>query len=84
MANDAILVAIDNDMKGLAQKYGLTPRGDRFDRLNLIRLCCGEVLASKRLAQAMSFVEHEWAFNEEKTARRMWVDIGQHYLRSNR
>jgi predicted nuclease of predicted toxin-antitoxin system len=84
LANDAILVAIDHDMKQLAQRYGMTPRGDRFARLSLIRLCCDEVLASKRLSHAMTFVEHEWAVSEEKAARRMWVDIGAHFLRSNR
>lgn len=84
LANHAILVAIDRDMKQMSQRYGMTARGDRFARLSLIRLCCDEVLASKRLKHAMSFVEHEWAVSKEKTARRMWVEIGAHFLRSNR
>ncbi len=71
-------------MKQFSQKYGTTPRGDRFARLNIIRLCCNETLAAKRLEHAMSFVEHEWAVSQEKAARRMWVDIAAHYLRSNR
>jgi len=84
IANSAIFVAIDNDVKGFARRYGTAQRGDRFDRLNLIHLRCGEVLAAKRIDQAMSFVEHEWAITEEKIARRMWIDIGPHYLRSHR
>lgn len=84
LANDAILVAIDADMKGLAKRFGISSGSDRFARLSIIRICCNEVLASKRLDQAMSFVEHEWTISAEKVARRLWVDIGPHWLRSNR
>lgn len=84
LANDAILVAIDKDMKQIAQRYGMTARNDRFRQLSLIRLCCDEVLASKRIEHAMSFVEFEWAFKLEKAARRMWVEIGPHHLKTNR
>ena len=71
-------------MKQIAQRYGVTARGDRFARLNLLTLCCSETVAAKRLEHAMSFVEHEWAINQEKAARRMWVDIGAHFLKTNR
>jgi predicted nuclease of predicted toxin-antitoxin system len=84
LANDAILVAIDKDMKQIAQRYGMTPRNTRFERLSLIQICCDEVLASKRIEHAMSFLEHEWAFKLEKSARRMWVEIGPHNLKTNR
>jgi len=33
LANNAILVAIDRDMKQIAQRYGMTPRNTRFERL---------------------------------------------------
>jgi predicted nuclease of predicted toxin-antitoxin system len=84
LANDAILVAIDGDMKQLAKRFGISSGSERFKRLSILRLCCNEVLAAKRLKQAMTLIEHEWNFSEEKTARRLWVDIGPHYLRSNR
>ncbi|MEJ0020063.1 MAG: DUF5615 family PIN-like protein [Acetobacteraceae bacterium] len=84
LANDAVLVAFDHDMKQIAQRYGMTPRGDRFERLSFIRFCCDEVLAAKRLQHAMTFVEHEWSVSLEIAARRMWVDIGTHFLHSNR
>lgn len=84
LANDAILVAIDGDMKTFAKRFGISHGSDRFARLNIIRLCCNEVLAAKRLGQAMSFIEHEWAISEEKSARRLWVEIGPHFIRSNR
>lgn len=84
LANDAILVAIDGDMKTFAKRFGISHGSSRFAKLNIIRLCCNEVLASKRLDQAMTFIEHEWQVSEEKTARRLWVEIGPHFLRTNR
>jgi predicted nuclease of predicted toxin-antitoxin system len=51
LANDAILVAIDGDMKQLARRFGQSVKSERFKRLSVIRLCCNEVLA-KRLGQA--------------------------------
>jgi len=84
LANEAILVAIDSDMKQFPRKFGISRSGDRFARLSIIRICCNEVLAPKRIGQAMSFIEHEWNVSEEKVARRLWVEIGPHHLRSNR
>lgn len=85
LASDAILVAMDNDMRQIAQRYGMTARGDdRFGKLSLIKFCCDEVLASKRLRHMMTLVEHEWRISTEKASRRMWVEIGSHYVRSNR
>ena len=84
LTNNAILVAIDKDMKQIAQRYGMTPANGRFDKLSLIRLCCDETLASKRLGQAMSLIEHEWAFAAKKASRRLWVDVAAHFIRSHR
>jgi predicted nuclease of predicted toxin-antitoxin system len=84
LANEAILVAIDGDMKSFAKRFGISHGSTRFARLNLIRLCCNEVLASKRLDQAMSFLENEWKVSETKTARRLWIEIGPHWLKTNR
>jgi len=84
LANDSVLVAIDGDMKQMAKRYGITPQGERFDRLCIIRLCCNEVLAAKRLEQAISLINHEWTFTQGKAARRMWVDICPHQLRTHR
>ena len=84
LANDAILVAIDRDMRQIARRYGIGHGSDRFGRLSLIHLCCDEVQAAKRLGQAMSFIEHEWNISLQKVARRMWVDIDLHFLRTHR
>lgn len=81
-ANEAILVAFDNDMKQVAKRYGMGH--DRFSRLNLIKFSCPEPMAHKRLNFAMSFIEHEWKISDAKTARRLYVEIGKHFLKSYR
>lgn len=77
----AILVAIDGDMKTFAKRFGISQGSTRFARLNIVRLCCNEVMSAKRLEQAMSFVEHEWAISEKKKASRLWVEIGPHSVK---
>ena len=84
LANNAILIAVDPDFKRLAQRFGISRGSDRFAQLNLIWLCCDEVMAAKRLEQAMSLIEHEWSVSGAKRARRLWVDVAPHFLRSNR
>jgi hypothetical protein len=84
LANDAILVAMDGDMKQFPKRFGISQGSSRFDRLSLIRLCCNEVLAAKRLDQAISLIEHEWTFSGAKSSRRLWIEVGAHHLRSNR
>ena len=84
LENGAVLVAIDNDMRNIAKKYGVAAQKGRFAQLSLIHICCDEVMASKRLKQAISFIELEWAISTEHAARRMWVDIGPHFLKTNR
>jgi predicted nuclease of predicted toxin-antitoxin system len=84
LANNAILVAIDGDMKQMAQRYGVTPKGHRFDGLNIIRLACNEVLAAKRLKHCISLIEHESEFCSAKVSRRLWVDVMPHQIRSHR
>ncbi|WP_155992679.1 hypothetical protein [Acidocella facilis] len=84
LTNNAILVAIDEDMRRIARKYGQKGQDPRYAKLNLIHLCCDSVLASKRADHAFSFIEFEWNFNIKKPARRMWIEIGAHYLKTHR
>jgi predicted nuclease of predicted toxin-antitoxin system len=81
-ANQAILVALDGDMKHIARQRGISQ--ERFKRLSLIKLCCPEPMAHKRLELAMSFIEHEWNVSAVKLARRLFVDVGTHVLRTYR
>lgn len=85
LANDAILVAIDNDMNRIARSYGKPLKDDRFKALCFLGISCGEVQAANRIAQAFSLIELEWAFRCEKpAARRLWVEISNHMIRTNR
>lgn len=84
LLHSSILVAADNDMKRLAQEYGVTPTGDRFQNLSIIRLVCPEPQAANRLEQALDLIDLEWKFAQKKRARRMWVDVGAHYMKTHR
>jgi predicted nuclease of predicted toxin-antitoxin system len=82
MVNDAVLVAIDRDMRQLAKRTGL--EANRFKRLNPIQIKCNETLAAKRIEQMMSLIMHEWEVSTKKQASRMWIEIGSHHVRSQR
>ena len=84
LANNAILVAVDADMKRLAQRYGSAPQHARFKELHLIRIGCNGPMARARVEQAMDLIESEWAFACDKAARRMWIDICNHYIKTHR
>jgi predicted nuclease of predicted toxin-antitoxin system len=71
--NNAILVALDGDMKRIAQGYGVGSR--RFLRLGLIKLSCHEPDAADRVRAAMTLIEHEWMVTERKEGRRIFVEI---------
>ncbi len=81
-ANDALLVAFDNDMKQLAHRHGVTPA--RFKRLNLLKFECEEPSAADRLEAAMSLLEHEWQIARRSGSSRLFVVIGKQVLRSHR
>jgi predicted nuclease of predicted toxin-antitoxin system len=80
--NNAILVALDGDMKRIAQGYGVG--SGRYLRLGLIKLSCFEPDAAKRVRVAMSLIEHEWMITEGTMGRRIFVDIGDSVIRSHR
>ena len=84
LQNDAALIAVDPDLRRLVRRFGSSPDHARFKSLNLIWLSCGPVMATKRIEQAMSFIEHEWEFACRKRARRLWIDIGLHKMTSHR
>ena len=71
-------------MKQLAKRYGGKPNEDRFAKLSIIRLCCNEALASKRLEQAMTLIESEWEFAKAKASRRLWVEVAGNFIRTYR
>ncbi len=82
MENEAILVALDGDMRKLAQRRGVGQR--RYRRLSLIKLSCRETIAARRVEAAMSLIEHEWALAETPSPRRLFVEIGDGFIRTFR
>jgi predicted nuclease of predicted toxin-antitoxin system len=57
--NNAILVALDGDMKRIAQGYGIG--GRKFLKLGLIKLSCFEPDAADRVRAAMTLIEASYA-----------------------
>jgi predicted nuclease of predicted toxin-antitoxin system len=80
--NDAILVALDGDMKRLAQGYGVG--GRKFLKLGLIKLSCFEPDAAERVQEAMSLIEHEWSVTAGRPGRRIFVEILDSVIRTVR
>jgi hypothetical protein len=81
-ANDALLVAFDNDMKRLARRHGVSAA--RFKRLNLLKFECEEPKAAIRLEEAMSLLEHEWEISRRPDRPRLFMVIGRRSLRTHR
>jgi predicted nuclease of predicted toxin-antitoxin system len=81
-ANDAILVACDGDMRQLVKRYGVS--NGLYKKLSLLKLSCGHAQALNRLRQTMSLIEHEWVFSEEKTSRRLHVEIKNDVISTHR
>lgn len=80
--NEAILVALDGDMRQLAQRRVIGQR--RFRRLSLVKLSCRPTRAAKRTEAAISLLEHEWSVSESSTDRRLFVEISDTVIRTFR
>lgn len=80
--NNAVLVAVDGDMRKLAQRRGIGQ--NRYKMLSLIKLSCPETEAAARLEEAMSLIEHEWSLAKDPSKRRIFVEIGKNYIRTVR
>ena len=80
--NNAILVALDGDMKRIAQGHGVS--SGRYLKLGLIKLSCFEPDAAMRVRAAMSLIEHEWNVTSGSTGRRIFVEISDGVIRSHR
>ena len=82
LRNDAILVAVDRDMRRIASRHGVG--STRFKRLHLLQFLCAEPQAVHRVREALSLIEHEWEIAQRRAARRFWVEIGDSFIRTQR
>lgn len=81
-AQSAILVALDGDMRALAQRFGVGKA--RYRKLSLLKLSCREPRAAMRVGAALSLIEHEWAFSAASNDRRIFIEIGDDSIRTAR
>lgn len=81
-ANGAILVSLDTDFRKIANRAGIGQK--RFKTLSRIGLRCRESRAAARLTEAMSLIEHEWAYCRENGDGRLFMEIGDNFIRSVR
>ena len=79
--NDSILVAIDADMKIIAQQQGIGK--GRFRNLNLLKISCPEPKAASRVKGALSLILHEWDIGQARQ-RRLFVEIQSNVIRTVR
>ncbi|MFC6048045.1 DUF5615 family PIN-like protein [Methylobacterium hispanicum] len=82
LLNHAILIAIDKDMKRIAGRYGMADQ--KFQKLHLIKLGCPEPMAASRIEQALDLILLEWSYCCEKPSRRLYIEIGPHWIRTFR
>ena|SRR5215210_6800142 len=80
--NNAILIALDGNMKRIAQGYGVG--SGKYLKLGLIKLSCFEPDAAMRVRAAMTLIEHEWNVTAAKEGRRIFVEISDKVMRSFR
>lgn len=84
LLNNAILAAIDKDMRRAARRFGKKLSEDRFKSLDLLLFVCSPVQSSNRLKNCASLLDHEWNYANLKLSRRLWIEVGPHHLRTNR
>ena len=80
--NRAILVATDGDMREIARGHGVGKA--RYKTLSLIKLSCRETTAAQRVESAMTLIEHEWHFSEKDKERRIFIEISESLIKTNR
>ncbi|MBW7921592.1 MAG: DUF5615 family PIN-like protein [Rubellimicrobium sp.] len=82
LENQAILVAVDRDMRSRARQHGIS--NTRYRSLNLLHLGCVETQAANRVEQALQLIESEWMFAGERNARRLFVELHDSRIVTNR
>ncbi|MHA7773905.1 DUF5615 family PIN-like protein [Roseibium sp. M-1] len=78
-----ILVSHDGDFQKIAPRI---PDGQkkRFRNLSRIKLNCLEYQAAKRIEQTVDFVKSEYHVAQSRSDKRMILQIGTSYVRSDR
>jgi predicted nuclease of predicted toxin-antitoxin system len=78
----AVLVTCDKDFRVAARRVDVG--SSRFKKLSLIGLRCPEPEAAARISAALTLIEHEWDAGAGAAGRRLFVEIGADFIRTNR
>ena len=81
-ANDAVLVALDGDMRSLAQRRRNRPAA--LSQIKSNQTNCKVTRSAERVEAAMSLIEHEWLYSEGHADRRLFTEIGSDVIRTFR
>ncbi|NPD68280.1 DUF5615 family PIN-like protein [Lichenicola cladoniae] len=82
MANRAILLSVDNDFLQIARGAGFSK--SKAKKLHLIKISCRPARAAERLEAAMSFIENEWALFLRGGMPRLFIEVSDGFVKSNR
>ena len=78
----AVLVSFDGDFRRLAPRIPVGRR--RFQNLSRVWLRCVEPNGATRIKKVMPFIISEWRLSRKARDRRMIIQIGESYIRSER
>ena len=71
--NNVVLLSFDRDFRAIAGRLGVSHR--RLRKLSRIQMRCREPEGTKRLAEAMDLIEHEWALAQQRPDKRIFIEI---------
>src|SRR4029078_7358571 len=71
--NAAILVRFDSDFRAIAGRLGVS--NNRLRKLSRIQMRCKEPEGVRRLKEAISFIEHEWALAQRRPDKRIFIEV---------
>jgi predicted nuclease of predicted toxin-antitoxin system len=71
--NAAVLITFDRDFRAIAGRLGVANR--RLRALSRIQMRCKEPDGATRLQEAMSLIEHEWELAQERSDKRIFIEV---------
>lgn len=78
--NDAVLVALDGDMRQIAKQSGVSR--NRYKSLSLLKLSCREPSAAGRVKDAIPFLRLQLNLShEQQSTRSLYAEIGNEWIK---
>jgi predicted nuclease of predicted toxin-antitoxin system len=82
VSHSAILLSMDADFRKIAGRHGVSSASLRS--LSIIKLSCRESRAGDRIRDCLGLIEYEWTAGQSRRDRRLFMEIGDSFVRSNR